>query len=62
MPKSITASDILDKMSKDKKNQDGVKHLILLRSIGDAGMGAEPVTDDLILRILAPGVSVKPKL
>lgn len=61
MPTGLGVKDILDKMATDKKNKGGIKYIVLLRSIGDAGGGAEAVEDKLILRVLAPGVCVVPK-
>eukprot|EP00045_Choanoeca_perplexa_P015942 m.207861 g.207861 ORF g.207861 m.207861 type:complete len:1320 (+) comp17124_c0_seq5:4748-8707(+) len=51
---------ILAKMAVDKKNSHGVKRLVYLRKIGDAGRGAEEVTDELLLRIMSPAVEVVP--
>ena len=60
MPSIVRAEDVLDKMGVDKKNVGGSKKIVLLRSIGDAGTGAEGVDDAHLLRVLAPGVEVVP--
>jgi pentafunctional AROM polypeptide len=60
MPSNVTAEQVVHKMAVDKKNQGGVKYMVYLRSIGDAGAGAEPVADETLLRILSPAVEVVP--
>jgi 3-dehydroquinate synthetase len=60
MPATLDAAEVLNRMGVDKKNKGGVKHMVYLRSLGDAGRGAEEVTDELLLRVLAPGVRVVP--
>jgi len=47
-------------MAVDKKNSHGVKRIVYLRKIGDAGRGAEDVSDELLLRIMSPAVEVVP--
>ncbi|EDQ88471.1 uncharacterized protein MONBRDRAFT_32780 [Monosiga brevicollis MX1] len=60
IPTGVSHNDVLHKMAVDKKNERGRKHIVFLRAIGDAGQGAEPVEDDLLLRIMAPAVEVVP--
>lgn len=60
MPATLDAADVLNRMGVDKKNKAGVKRMVYLRSLGDAGRGAEDVADELLLRVLAPGVRVIP--
>lgn len=61
MPHSVDTNHVLEKMSVDKKNQKGVKRMVYLRSIGDAGTGAEDVEDNLLLRVMSHAVYVVPK-
>ena len=60
MPAGLRAEDVLEKMGVDKKNHGGVKRIVLLRSLGDAGNNAEGVDDAHILRVMAPGAEVVP--
>lgn len=49
---------VLEKMAVDKKNAGGVKRVVLLKAIGDAGRAATGVTDKAIMKCLAPGACV----
>lgn len=61
LPHELNARDILEKMAVDKKNSGGVKRIVLLRAIGDAGNDAYPVSDDVILRVLSREIQIIPR-
>lgn len=60
LPSDVDAHDILNRMAVDKKNKGGLKYMVYLRCIGDAGKGAEAVEDDTLLRILSPSAKILP--
>ena len=59
-PDSLAPTAILEKMAVDKKNRGGVKYIVLIEAIGDAGKRAHPVPDAPILRVLSPGLVLLP--
>ncbi|EGD78765.1 hypothetical protein PTSG_11780 [Salpingoeca rosetta] len=60
LPRDCDAHAVVRRMAADKKNQGGVKRMVYLRHIGNAGTGAEDVEDHMLLRILSPGLTVVP--
>ncbi|KNC87071.1 hypothetical protein SARC_00815 [Sphaeroforma arctica JP610] len=61
MPRHLTIPDLMKKMSVDKKNTNGVKRLVLIKTLGEVD-GREPkCVDDLTLtRVLSEYVRVVP--
>jgi len=60
MPAEAHPVDILRRMAVDKKNIGGTKHIVILKTIGDAGRKAHAVEDNAISRVLSPGVELIP--
>ena len=60
MPAEAHPKEVLRRMACDKKNKNGTKYIVMLKSVGDSGNGAHPVEDDDILRVLSPGVQLIP--